>query len=507
MRLLKLLPVALLLLLATVTVTQAEQIRLSDGRFLQGEVVEVTEDGFTFKLIETGGQVFLRWNQVDDGLQKRLTQQQDPDEGLNLEVKVPGARLELIDGTVYEGDITRTGGSYRVRNVDYPNGRNILDSEVVDEGFVTDILIDATVMMSEMDALKLAETERAPLTTARQHYELARIADRLGLYTESKGYVSLAMALSPDNALRARLIAYEGELDELIRQAVVLQLLVRVRAEAKKKAYATALSILASIKTDYSPTGAILDRLDATESDIELEFTKYVIDQWYKMLTTVAREKLRHKDSKEITVNEALNWARRQQMDLAIQEKIMGMVGGTDPADIKARFDSRFTLESAKVVRLSIRKASYGESGFYQIVEGHLPVAGKKPDDAATPTPDPRGGRRGPGATGRDGDAVPENDDGFGFQAIDKEVENEIRDLIRRIGGGDAPGEDASSDAPKIGKQDVSKLKVPNVVPPLVEWWDDASLNVRTKWLVAAYVRYSGTMRIVELDRWDIKYK
>jgi hypothetical protein len=96
----------------------AEQIRLADGRFLQGEVTEVKEDGFTFKLTDSGGKVFLRWNQVDVGLKERLKNEKDPDAGLNLEIMVPGARLEMLDGTVHQGTIVRSGNNYIVTNRD-----------------------------------------------------------------------------------------------------------------------------------------------------------------------------------------------------------------------------------------------------------------------------------------------------------------------------------------------------------------------------------------------------
>ena len=513
MRVLILLPVIAFVLLLSVNFVSAEQIRLADGRFLQGDVGEVREDGFFFKLTESGGQVFLRWNQVDEGLKKRLTNAQDPDEGLNLEVMVEGARLELIDGSVLEGTITPASSGYRVKNFDNPNGKVVPDDEVIEEGFVKDILIDASVMLAEPEVLKLAESQREPLETAKQYYELARIADKLGLYQEAKDYVTLAIASGPETKLQARLTEYETELDELIRQAAVLQLLVEARKQAKKHVYQGALNILDEAKNLYKPTGPVLSKVDSTYDEIDLDFTKFVIDEWYKQMKPVAREYIRDKANKQATVTEAMNWARRQ-MDIAIGEKIAGIVGGSDANDIKTRFQLRFDLDQAKINRLSMKKASFGEDGFYQLVGGHLPIAGKKPADDPSSTPsNPRdGGRRG---SDRDGDGTDNQPDGFqegekgpgGIKIPDGISPDDIKKAIERALGKDKEEDGGSGDSPKVGKQDISKLKVPSYVPSLTEWWDKASSTTKYKWMVAAYAKMGGTMVVYELDDWDVKFK
>ena len=132
---------------------KAEQIRLSDGRFLQGDVEEVKEDGFTFRLTDSGGKVFLRWNQVDANLKQRLKNEKDPDEGLNLDVTVDGARLELIDGSVLEGKVTRSGNTYTVVNRDRPRGIEVQQEDVVEEGVIEWGLVMAGAMFVVLPVL------------------------------------------------------------------------------------------------------------------------------------------------------------------------------------------------------------------------------------------------------------------------------------------------------------------------------------------------------------------
>lgn len=515
-------------------VARAEQIRLSDGRFLQGDVEEVKDDGFTFRLTDSGGKVFLRWNQVDAGLKQRLKNERDPDDGLNLEVMVDGARLELLDGSVLEGRLSRNGNNYTIINRDRPRGIEVLLDDIVEDGVIEGIQIEATVMMSEREALTLAEERRAPLETARQYYEMARIADRLGLYEEAKDYVTQGLQASPDQKLQARLTEYDAKLADLIRQKELLTALAAARQLGKARKYQKALDVLKNAKDTYKPTDGVLAKWEEVNAETELEYTKFVINEWYKLMKTVVQAKLKHKDSKNITVQEAMNWARRE-MDVDIQKRLAVITEG-DPANMKLRFSKRHELHDSKVIRLSTKKVTFGEDGFYQVVGGHLPVAGKQPNPTgstpgATPNPRGPGGGSGPGigpgggggGNGPGGryqgpidwdefDRMMKGQQKDGFQDMPKLPDNispdDIKEALRKALGEDKDSE--KKDGPKPTspvKQDISKLTVPSYVPSLTEWWDKGSSTTRQRWLLAVYVKFGGTMQVLELDDWDIKYR
>lgn len=538
MRIRTLLPALLLVassgLFLNIGTVRAEQIRLADGRFLQGDVEEVKEDGFTFRLTDSGGKVFLRWNQVDAGLKQRLKNEKDPDDGLDLEVTVDGARLELIDGTVLEGKVTRTGNTYTVVNRDRPRGMEVQLEDIVEEGVIENIQIDASVMMTDREVLTLAEERRAPLETARQYYEMARIADKLGLYEEAKEYVTTGLASSPDQKLQAKLTEYETKLTELIRQKELLTALAAARQLGKQHKYQKALDVLKNAKETYQPTDAVLAKWEEVNAETDLEFTKFVISEWYKVMKPVISAKLKDKNSKNITVQEAMNWARRE-MDLEIQKRIAATTEG-EPANMKIRFSKRLEMHDAKTLRLSTKKVTFGEDGFYQVVGGHLPVAGKQPNPAASnpgATPPGRGPGGGPGMPGGSNpggspngernvggidmdeleDLLKGQDKGGGFQEMPKLPDNitpdDIKEALRKALGEDKEGtekKDASKGNSPI-KQDISKLTVPSYVPSLTEWWDKSSSSTRSRWLMAVYVKFGGTMLVLELDDWDIKYR
>jgi tetratricopeptide (TPR) repeat protein len=501
------------MLFLSATVPHAEQIRLADGRYLQGEVVEVREDGFVFRRTDTGGRVFLRWGQVDEALQKRLTNQRDPDENLDLQVMVEGARLELLDGTEYEGEITLVGSAYRVVNRDYPRGRNIPLADVAEDGFIQDIMIDAVVMMTEAEVLEFARQRREPIEAAHQVYELARIADMLGLYPEAKSLVVEALGMSPDSQLEARLSEYDSQLDELIRQQGVLEALTEARRLARRRQYTTALQTLESARAEFNPTEGVLARWESTNLEIEFDFTRFVINEWHKQVRIVTRNKTRESG---LTVSEAMNWVRRD-LDTEAANRLAETVGGADAADIRRRFAIRHDLEAAGLIRLSVHRASFGQDGFYQIVGGHLPVAGRQPQ---APQQDPRDRERRDRNRPRNRNVEPISEAEMRdmLERIRETVDSverqeqrqppdaaELEELLERLrerqGGGNRGG-----DAP-AGGQDVSHLRVPPVVPSLNDWWERAGAARRANWLMAFYATSVGTVQLVDRNDWNVRYK
>lgn len=539
----KLLPVLLLTLTIT-SIARAEQIKLVDGRFLQGDVKEIDDNGFKFRLTETGGEVYLRWNQVDSGLKKRLLNETDPDEGLDLTVVVNGSRLETLDGRVFIGDITETDQGYRVVNLKNKRGVVVPHDEVAPDGLIQDVEIDARNVLEDDEVLKLAEENRAPVETARQYYELARIADKLSFFPEAKDYVTLALAADPDEKLEAVLTEYQTKLEDLIRQSQILDVIKDARALAKKDVFFQALKLMNDKKEEYQPTGSVLEKFDEAYNDLDLEYSEFVIDQWYSSMKKVASAKAREK---ELSVQEAFSWTRRQMTDDILND-IAGIVGvetqtdgvgmvtfdSSGVTDIRARFDKRFELEYQKLVKLRKHKADFTKDGFYSVVGGHLPAAGKRPQADRSDDRSKKDGR----ARNRDADGrrigPREN------RSVAPPTEKEIEDFLKALGDADSDG---LQDAPKLppgiseddvkdilrkvreglkkmenedggngkvgtaGGQDISHLKVPDVVPSLVDWWEDEGRSTKTKWLIAAYVKFSGTMQILEYKDWKITYK
>ncbi len=501
-----------LTLLASIHSVSAEQIKLSDGRFVQGEVGEVKADGFSFKLTESGGTIFLRWSQVDAGLKKRLLNEKDPNEGLNFEVLIDGARLELITGDVLMGDIKLQGNKYVVTNLEI-KGRSYDAEDVIEGGYSADVKIPATVMKTPDEVLKIAEEQRAPLESARQFYELARIADRLALYEAAKDYVTLALAATPDKAMQSTLETYNGKLDELIRQRDLLNALAEARKAAGKHIYQLALNALNDAKKKYNPTGEVLEKFDETYTEIDTDFSTFIVTEWYKLMPAVARKKAA---TKNLTWQEARNWALKE-MENEIKAAIAIKTGG-DQNDIKARFVKR------DKEKLTLRKISFGETGFYDVVGGPLQSAGVKAGQSsqpgATPGPNPGDRRgsdrpRGNGPGGSNGSVEPGSnfdDDHDGLQAQPKkeggpelpQLPPDAEEYLRKIK--EAYDKQQADKAKQGAAQDLSKFKIPATYQSIDDWWKEQSRAAKQTWMIAIYVRFAGTMYF-EQELQDLKYK
>lgn len=500
-----------LLSIAGVAPVSAEQIKLSDGRFLQGTVEEVKADGFTFKLTESGGTIFLRWSQVDAGLKKRLLNEKDPNEGLNFEVLIDGARLELVTGEVLMGDIKFSGGKYVVNNLEI-KGRSYDQEDVIEGGFAQNVKIPAQVMKAPEEVLKIAEEQRAPLETARQFYELARIADRLALYETAKDYVTLALGAQPDKAMQSTLESYNSKLDELIRQRDLLNALAEARKAAGKHVYQLALNGLNDAKKKYNPTGEVLEKFEETYAEIDADYNTFIVSEWYKQLPVIARKKSAQKN---LTWQEARNWALKE-FENEIKAAIAIKTGG-DQNDIKTRFTKR------DKEKLSFRKISFGETGFYDVVGGPLQSAGVKSGQNNTGQPGNNNNNNGrnegrrEGGRGNDRSVGPIDESNFdndhdGLQAQPKKdgggelppLPPEAEDYLRKI---KEAYDKQQADKAKQGQgQDLSKFKVPATYPSIEDWWKEQSRINKQNWMIAIYVRFAGTMYF-EQELQDLKYK
>ncbi|CAG0961062.1 hypothetical protein PLCT2_00759 [Planctomycetaceae bacterium] len=504
-----------LTLFASVAPVSAEQIKLSDGRFLQGTVEEVKAEGFTFKLTESGGTIFLRWSQVDAGLKKRLRDEKDPNEGLNFEVLIDGARLELVTGDVLLGDIKFSGGKYVVINLDWAKGRSFDLEDVIEGGFAANVKIPAQVMKAPEEVLKIAEEQRAPLEYSRQFYELARIADRMALYEAAKDYVSLALASpydktgTPNKSMQSTLESYNAKLDELIRQRDLLNALTEARKAAQKHVYQLALNGLDDAKKKYNPTGEVLEKFTETYNEIDADYNTFIVTEWYKQMPALARKKSAQKN---LTWQDARNWALKE-FENEIKSAIAIKTGG-ELNDIKTRFTKR------DKEKLTFRKISFGETGFYDVVGGPLQSAGVKPAAANSGQPgnNPNGEsnredrRRENRSVGPVGDGAFDDNDHDGLQAQPKKegggdlppLPPEAEDYLRKIK--EAYDKSQAEKAKQGQGQDLSKFKVPTTYPSIEDWWNGQSRITRQNWMIAIYVRFAGTMYF-EQELQELKYK
>jgi tetratricopeptide (TPR) repeat protein len=533
------------IVLTGVTV-DAEQIRLSDGRIIQGEMVgQPTDQGFTFRLTQTGGQAFFRWSQINPDDEARLRNIRDPDAGIQLIVYIPGDRLNLEFGEPIEGKVDRMADHWLVTNARYRSGRRVPLDEVDErEPVQRGVMIDARVMHRPPKVLELYEAANEA-ESAHDWYVAARIAEHMGLLAEAKERLDRCLDMGPTSLLLATAEQMRMRLEELIKQEAVLKLMAEVRDVADSGAYALAIQMLDNTLKTAKPTGAIKDALDNLKVDIDREYTDWVIKELHSFASSAARSWVREKAGRgsQTTVVEAMTYARRP-MHLDVLREMATLARGvgspeeladaTLTADINNRFRLRLTEED-RIKRLKNRSANFTRDGWYQAVGGNLPNAGKRRSDPAPgqgqqPPRFPRGadGSRPPGAGGGGGgggrgipwedgfggfqDAPPEGGEGGGGQGeIDPDAIAEVIERFRRNqeraeqppvtqeGGPRGPSRAYEPNDPN--------MRVPEIVPSHQEWWERLGTSARIRFLLAVYARDSRTMDIVSENYYRFTYR
>lgn len=495
----------------SVTPISAEQIQLSNGRFIQGEIISTDDQGFRFKMVETGGEVFLRWSQVHADDRDRIQNVQDPDADLQdvFVVRTKGDRIELISGEIYEGKITYDPSYkfYTVSNARY-SAYKIEEEDVLEDSYKQGVDIDASNLLEPAEILALKQ-EQSPPESAQDYYELARLAEHLGLYRDSKSFIEECLAASDVSANLSDVAeGWNATLDELIRNETLLQVATQARELARKRKFQPALDGIRELVEQAELSGKIKDEMDRAYNEIDEAYTEYVADEWFDKARKLISKNCK-KDYSEFS--EALGFVRGQ-VDQFVMAEIAEEVGNeehpAEPQQIYQRFLSRLEGlkdDPEKMKKLKTRRADFGKNGWYELVGGNIPNGGnmQQPNN---------GNGNGNGNNGnfpngfprRDRDGVDDASDGFqdrggrggnggGGQGASGEIDpaDIVGEIIKRMGeGGGSSGGDGGID-------DLTKPEMPEPPenrPAITVWWEDESWTKRKNWLMAYYV-YSAAQR------------
>ena len=429
----------------------ADQIELSNGSVILGTVVGTPgAEGVKIRLTRNGGEVFLRWSQFAESTARALRRQPEAAPVRMPVVEIIGARLELVSGEIIEGYIVKKGAEYQVTNISHKE-RHIPESEV--EVFTDGIAINPLSVLSPDQTLDRAMADSPP-RTARDNFTMAAYAQRLGLFARAKALCDACLASNPDDELQGLAETAIASLAEMMQQKKVFDALSTAVALARGKKFGAALAAIDNALKETKPVGAAKEQVDAVRADVDRDFSTFVEGEWYRQMLVVARGAVR-----KLGTLEAMAYARAD-MERDIIAAISTTVGG-EAQDIRRRFLRR------NVKALARRVTRFGTDGWYDVVGGPLPSAGR-----STKSPTSRSDR----------DGVPD--------AMRQTSLNDERD------GGDHP-------VVREKKYDPNdpKLKVPDQCPSLADWWAKEGVSGRSAWLVTYYVRYGGTMVV-----WEISY-
>ncbi len=356
-------------------------VTLRDGRPLLGEVKSASEEEFTMHLFD-GGQLTVPWERVIERdvlrLQKRFGFIADEE----AELTVPGVRIVLEDGNVFEGALLepKRPDSVHLKLADGP--REFPSSRIVS---VEEVDVSALEAYTPRQLYQRHVDEHGEPQTPQGHMDFAAHSQRIGDYEKALEHLETLQEEFPE--FKAEGVRLQKEAVLVIRsQQEAISLFDEVRAAAHRKQYDRAMAALEKLQADFpeSPIlekveryGLTSERLVAARRELDRE---RVASRYFYWMRDVAMDKAREE---ELTLSEVKSYAQREMAD-----------------DISERVASseQFTAEEVKELwaeRESFlkRRTSYGNGTF--LVE--------KPKKKAKPSTQNRGrDRRGRRNNSRD---------------------------------------------------------------------------------------------------------
>ncbi len=275
---------ALAALLGSATPARGELVNTSRGIPVQGEIVDVEEDGLSLRRVD-GGLVRLRWDQIAEVDRTRLRRahglEADEDEG---RLEIDGVRVTTTDGNVLEGVLAKQSKSEIELK---QRGRNVLSIPRSRIATVEAVRISAFAAYTPAELYERKKAESEP-KTPEDHYELAQYCQRIGAYDEAKTHLGLAVAADPE--YRAAGIRAQMEtLDRLVADRRLIELAETIREQFRSGLHAKVLEGLLDLETRApgSPLLANLAKSGITKERVEArrrsELSRQIVTRWYQL--------------------------------------------------------------------------------------------------------------------------------------------------------------------------------------------------------------------------------
>jgi hypothetical protein len=418
-----------------------EILRLKDGSFLQGKVVDSDKKFVTFLRWDTGGVVRLSWQQLTEEDRLRMGRKL----GLIVTedaraIKVDGMRFTLKTGEVIEGVLVEeTDAHLLIRTTPgkpfkYP--RSVVKSR---EPLKLDIL---RVYTEEEAYQRKLETDGEP-ADFQGHMARADYCQRLGYFEMEKEHLEKANGLGAPDESQQQLIDNRLEiLVELIKDREVLRRIKAINRLIANKKFAEAQDAWKDVQGEYPQSKIVTDDLEKVEDKIAKEKANFlrsvVVRGWFSNLRSLVQSKVREK---ELTLADAKKWAQRE-----LSREILTRLTeahSIEEGEIKETFDNRKTYV--------YYKATYGTGTF--IVEKSK-----------------------------------SSKSGSGSSIIDQ--------LGEKIG----LGKDAREKVKEAFGFSTKKKKKDNKTQTPDDWWEKATSSMKYQWLTAFYAENSGDIEVVRLD-------
>jgi tetratricopeptide (TPR) repeat protein len=436
------------LLLASPAFAGSEQdtVRLKSGRILTGIVLvdESNREGFTVQRWDTGGVVFVHWNQITDLEKNRLANRMP--EVRPVGVMLDGVRAMTAGRDVVGVLVKEDASNLQIKTKDakapvqVPKSALLRPQELVKipeaDAYSSDEMVDSR-------QAKANEKDYAAML------DLGKFAASLRLYERAKECYTKASAA--DASKKEEIEGIIAQNDTLIKEGKAAALVAQVKEYVETIEFAKALETIKKLNADFSDTEVAKQNRDLAASvekkakDFESKRVEYLaenVPQAYKDRRSTLFNQ--YATASKYKIGEALQHANK--IDEEVVSELAKRMKST-PEEISAAWGKR---------ELKPKTVSYGDGSW--IVKGGQD-GGLDTDAKTQPNANPNGNNN------------KNNGGGFGFTGGNN----------RNTGG---KGNQPNQPVP-LGK----KLETKD------EWWSTASSSDRRNFVEAEYAKNSGAVK------------
>jgi len=442
---------ALLLLASPALAGGSDQdtVRLKSGRILTGIVLldETNKEGFTVQRWDTGGIVFVHWNQITDLERNRLANRIP--EARPLGVMLDRVRAMTAGRDVVGVLVKEDAGNLQIKTKDAKAPVQVPKSALLRP--------QESLKIAEADAYSPDEMVDSRLAKANEKdyssmLDLGRFAASLRLYERAREFYTKAS--SSDATKKEEIEAIITQNDTLIKEGKAAALVAQIKEYVETIEFVKALETIKKLNADFGDTEAAKQNKDLAAAvekkakDFEGKRVEYLaenVPQAYKDRRTSLFNQ--YASATKYKIGEALQHAGK--IDEEVVAELAKRMKST-PEEISAAWGKR---------ELKPRTVSYGDGSW--IVKGGQD-GGLDTDAKTQPNANPNGNNNNNGR----------NNGGFGFQG----------------GGGNKTtgGKANPQNQPvPLGK----KLETKD------EWWSTASSSDRRNLIEAEYAKNSAAVK------------
>ncbi|MCZ6598409.1 MAG: hypothetical protein O7B99_12275 [Planctomycetota bacterium] len=334
--------------------TPPMMLRMSDGRILWGAIVAHDEASLSYRRLDNGGIVRLRWPLLDPTEESELRLKFGYVETGVEEIMISADKLTLVDGTELVGLILdRSGDNVRIKRAE---GQLSIPKARISGSTIVQVPALDLYTKEELYNLEVAELldrlNGEGTAAAEAHFEIAQYAEQLYDFIHAAEHYGKAIELDPEFETERIQPMYERAQQKAALQGQVDHL-AQIDLWRARKYYDKAIALLNDFPVLYpeSPLmedwGKLRDRVQKYQLR---DLRAGAVRSWHRRTFELAQQAARKKSYEEVM--SYLEGGMGEEVLLAVQQDLQKIAPEIQTDEVRRLWDER---KSGKW-----RSASYG---------------------------------------------------------------------------------------------------------------------------------------------------